>query len=224
MTSLLVITKDPQKRLQYTQQLCEEKQISSFDITIVKRETASKQNAQSIGIEEIKKVQKSLFLKPIQSPYKMIVIQEAHLLTIEAQNALLKVLEEPPEKTYIVLHADTKEVILPTIHSRCQIIQLEDTQTAITDKEYEEITQFLTDLPNLGIGERMKIAEQMTKEKTAALLWLRSVIMVQRERMLQSQTPKNELPLMRSLQMLYTTLKTTNTNPRLALENTLLLI
>jgi len=82
--------------------------------------------ANRILIQSIRELRKSLYLKSETSGRKMVLIFDAHLLSSgqgEAANALLKLLEEPPENTTIVLVTDYIELLLPTILSRCQRIR-----------------------------------------------------------------------------------------------------
>lgn len=223
MTSFIVVSTDKTKRDEYINTFCKEKKIDTFDRTTLTLETSIKQNTQSIGIEDIKYMQKKIFLKPIKSEQKAIIIDEAELLTIEAQNALLKILEEPPEHTLLILSTTTKETLLPTILSRCKIVQLEEEQTKLSEKEQEGLQTFLEALPEMGIGERLKKAETLAKDKDKAIEWITKLILVARETMLQSNLEmKESSTLIKQLQSLHTTLKTTNVNPRFAIENTLL--
>lgn len=221
MTSFILVATDKEKRKEYTLTYCQEQGIHTFDVSLIEKDTNTK--TQSIGIEDIKLIQKKIFLKPIKSPTKAVIIEDAHLLTIEAQNALLKVLEEPPEHTIIVLATKTKEVLLPTIISRCQIITLEEETTEITAEENSEYTAFIEALPTLSIGERLKKAELLAKDKEKALEWLGKTIMVMREHLVKNPS-RETVATVRALQSLYALLKTTNTNPRFAIENTLLSI
>lgn len=224
MTSFIIIAIEKNKRDEYIKDFCEKKQIDTFDQTTLALETSVKQNTASIGIEDIKQMQKKIFLKPIKSEQKAIIIDEAELLTIEAQNALLKILEEPPAHTLILLSTSTKETLLPTILSRCQVIQLEEDQMKLSDKEKEEIKNFLQILPEMGIGERLKKAEQLAKDKGKAIEWITKIILVLRANMLQSDnaTVNQWSNQIKSFQSLHTTLKTTNVNPRFAIEHSLL--
>lgn len=135
MVSFIVISKDKEKRVSYAQDLCAKQAIDRFDITLIEKDQSEKAPKQSIGIEEVKQMQKKIFFKPIKSSTKAVIIEDAHLLTPEAQNALLKVLEEPPANTVIILGADSKEALLPTIRSRCQLIELEEALPKLTEKE-----------------------------------------------------------------------------------------
>ncbi len=138
MVSFVIVSTDKKKREAYVQTLAGEEGIDQFDITVLARDTSDKKATQSIGIEDVKQMQKKLFLKPIKSKTKAVIIEEAHLLTPEAQNALLKVLEEPPAHTIILLNTNSKEALLPTILSRCQIIELETEPLKLKEKELTE--------------------------------------------------------------------------------------
>jgi hypothetical protein len=224
MTSFIVIATDKLKRDAYLKNFCEQQGIDSFDQTTLTLETSIKQNTQSIGIEDIKHMQKKIFLKPIKSEKKAIIIDEAELLTIEAQNALLKILEEPPNNTVLFLSTTTKETLLPTILSRCHIVQLEEEKPLLSEKEKKELQTFLEELSHWGVGERLKKAESLAKDKDKAIDWIGKLILVLREKLLALDTPDtfDTLDTLRKFQSLHTTLKTTNVNPRFAIENTLL--
>lgn len=228
MTSFIVIATDKTKRDEYIHNFCNKQKIDAFDQTTLTLETSVKQNTASIGIEDIKQMQKKIFLKPIKSESKVIIIDEAELLTVEAQNALLKILEEPPAHTLIILSTNTKETLLPTILSRCQIIQLEEEQQTLSEKEKAELNTFLEEFSKWGIGERLKKAETLAKDKEKAIDWLGKLILVLREDILASYASNNGTmkqsnnELIKSFQTLHTTLKTTNVNPRFAIENTFL--
>ncbi len=75
----------------------------------------------SIGIDEIRTINNFLARKPIQSDKNIVYIKDAHLMTIPAQNAILKILEEPPGNSEIYLVTDQPDLLLPTILSRVQI-------------------------------------------------------------------------------------------------------
>lgn len=76
----------------------------------------------SIKISQIRKLQTDIIVKP-HKQYKIYIINQAESMTIEAQNALLKTLEEPPEYAIIILITSNKESLLDTIKSRCEIIK-----------------------------------------------------------------------------------------------------
>ena len=76
----------------------------------------------SIKIAQIRKLQTDIIVKP-HKKYKIYIINQAENMTLEAQNALLKTLEEPPEYAIIILITSNKEALLDTIKSRCEVIK-----------------------------------------------------------------------------------------------------
>ena len=81
-----------------------------------------KPEGSSIKISQIRKMQSDIVIKP-HSEYKIYVILNSDKMTLEAQNAILKTLEEPPKYAIIILIANNKEALLDTIKSRCEIIK-----------------------------------------------------------------------------------------------------
>lgn len=88
------------------------------DVITVKPEKSS------IVVDQIRDLQKDMYVKPYEGGRKIYLIEEAHTMTPQAQNCLLKTLEEPPAYGVIFLLADQVEGLLPTILSRCQILRL----------------------------------------------------------------------------------------------------
>lgn len=76
--------------------------------------------ASNRGIDEIKALRDQLAFTPVDSRYKVYIIDEVHMLTTEAFNALLKTLEEPPAHVIFILATTDPHKIPATIHSRCQ--------------------------------------------------------------------------------------------------------
>jgi len=76
---------------------------------------------ESSKIQEIRDLQKKLSLKTYSNKYKIAVIYDTHLISVPAQNAILKTLEEPTPKTILILTTLSEYLLLPTIVSRCQI-------------------------------------------------------------------------------------------------------
>ncbi|HVA96261.1 MAG TPA: hypothetical protein VND99_01280 [Candidatus Acidoferrales bacterium] len=223
MVSFIIIAKEKKKREAYVKEYAAKLKTDPFDITIIEKES-SKKNTQSIGIEDIKIVQEKIFLKPMRSQTKLIIFEDAQLLTTEAQNALLKVLEEPPAHTHIILGTETREALLPTILSRCQIIELEEEQINLSKKTIDELNTFIETLPELSIGARLKHAEQLAKDKDKAIEWIANLILILRKKLLNNYSAEapETLDTLKQLQSLHTLLKTTNVNPRFAIEHTFL--
>ena len=83
------------------------------------------QEAGSIKIEQIRSMQEEIAKKPIISNKKVYIIRDCDLMTVEAQNCLLKTLEEPPEYAVIILTTSNESKLLATIKSRCMKINFE---------------------------------------------------------------------------------------------------
>ncbi len=223
MTSFIIASLDKKKRQKYIREFCLDHAIDPLDITIIEKETAIKQNINTIGIEDVRIMQKKLFLKPIRSRTKTVILEDAQLLTIGAQNALLKVLEEPPHNTIIILATESIEPLLPTIISRCKIIEINDKNPSLSEKETKEATEFLRLLPNMSIGEKLKKAESISRDKQKAKIWITNLIHILREKLIQLASVKSPdtldtLYTLNTLQKTHTLLNTTNTNPRFAIE------
>jgi len=92
-------------------------------------------NANSIKISSIRDIKKNLAINFSDLKYRLIIIEDAHMMSTEAQNALLKSLEEPPEGIIFVLITHKPELLLSTIYSRCWEVQF----TSLADDIVEEI-------------------------------------------------------------------------------------
>jgi DNA polymerase III subunit gamma/tau len=89
--------------------------INNSSLDVVEMDAASNR-----GIDEIRDLRDRVNLAPVSGRMKVYIIDEVHMLTTEAFNALLKMLEEPPEHVVFVLATTEKHKVLPTIVSRCQ--------------------------------------------------------------------------------------------------------
>lgn len=76
-----------------------------------------------IKIEYIRQLQKQISFRPYEAKFKVFILDNAHTLTAEASNALLKILEEPPASSLIILITDKPARIFKTIISRCKVIK-----------------------------------------------------------------------------------------------------
>ena len=117
------------------------------DITYVKRHGSSL----SIGVEEIRELRNEIYLAPNESDYKIFIFEEADRLTQNSQNALLKVLEEPPGSAVMLLLTDAPDKILTTIKSRTQIISPE----RLSEEElYSYVTSHVDYARSLSISNK----------------------------------------------------------------------
>jgi DNA polymerase-3 subunit gamma/tau len=94
------------------------REIGAADIDTYEIDAASNR-----GIDDIRELREAVHTLPYQSPRKVYIIDEVHMLTKEAFNALLKTLEEPPAHVVFILATTEIEKLLETILSRCQVFQ-----------------------------------------------------------------------------------------------------
>lgn len=223
MQSFIIISSDLTQTETYISELTKKEHISPFDHKIIRQteEATKKKSAKkSLGIETIKSLQQDVYLTPVQGEKKLIVIHDAELLTIEAQNALLKLLEEPPVHLLLLLVTNTLNTLLPTIQSRCSIVNLiqQDT-TSVLSEEEKAFWQTLSS-PKI-----LELAEKKGKTKEEAIEWSKQLI-VQFEQELHAldNTPTIQQynNLLRKLLKIHQTVSSTNISPRMTIESILL--
>ena len=89
----------------------------------------------SIGVDDVRtQINNTVAIKPYQGPYKVYIIPEADIMTVQAQNALLKTIEEPPEYAVIMLLTSNVDALLPTIQSRCVRLDLKVVDDSLVKK------------------------------------------------------------------------------------------
>ncbi|MEM1024131.1 MAG: DNA polymerase III subunit delta' [Myxococcota bacterium] len=91
----------------------------------------------TLKVGEIREVERVLRLRPLEGRAKVVVIDRADRMTIEAQNALLKTLEEPPGESKLILLAERPRMLLPTVRSRCQSLRFRPLRPAETARILE---------------------------------------------------------------------------------------
>ncbi len=227
------------------------------DLVILEPEVEEKRGItkeRDIKIEKVREIQKNLSLFPYKGKYKVLIVNNAHKMTEESQNALLKTLEEPNATSIIILVAHEEGKILPTVKSRCQKIKfnlvsddeikknLSSAAPAtleqlislslgrpglavrmIKDKEEfnlrRDALEKLKSLPKAGINQRLKIAEELSKnisetvKKMELWIWALHAPALKDTRLFKIIGKMDE-----SLNEI----KNTNANAKLVLENLLL--
>ena len=170
--------------------------------------------SESIGIEIIRELKYKIVRKPFQRTIKIFFISHAEKLTLQAQNALLKTLEEPPQHSYIILSSPTSDLLIPTVVSRCQIIILPGNE----NQQNENISlAFIKDLISKNPGQRIEIISQFTKNKDEAIQFCNSVLKILHYRLITKKQAFNCSLVLKSLKLL-----NQNINPKLVLENMVL--
>lgn len=170
----------------------------------------------SIGIGVVREAIKYLAEKPFAGKNKFLIINDANTLTGEAQNALLKTLEEPPSYVTVILLTKTLNDLLGTVISRCRKIQVVSERIE-SEKDSVEVNSY-HEILNLGLGEKLDWAGEFSKEEREDVLeTLEKWVAEARELMLNSPSVSQ----LNNVKKIYTakkTLEETNTNQKLALE------
>jgi len=133
-----------------------------------------------IKIEQIRFLKKTAYLKPMVGKKRVFIVIEAEKMTDEAANSFLKILEEPPSFTHIILATYNPYLILPTIKSRCQILSFslvsrEEMEKILTEEGYEKEQAKLIPLlvrGNLEQALNIEWKEVQNKRKLAWELFL----------------------------------------------------
>lgn len=145
--------------------------------------TVTHEKPASIGVEDIRgQLCGDIQIKPYSSPYKIYIVDEAEKMTVQAQNALLKTIEEPPAYGVIMLLTTNADAFLPTILSRCVTLKLRPVKNEIIrpylmekyhipDYQAEVCTAFARG--NVGKAERLAQSEQFAELKSHLLHLLR---------------------------------------------------
>lgn len=102
----------------YTCNQC--KKILDGEHTDVKLIATDRDKEKTINVEKIRGIRKEAYILPTDCDYHVFIIAECEKMNANAQNALLKILEEPPENTLFLLCVPSKEMLLPTVVSRAQ--------------------------------------------------------------------------------------------------------
>jgi DNA polymerase-3 subunit delta' len=130
-----------------------------------------------IRISQIRDLCHTLALKPYKARYRIVVIIDAHSMNQEAGNSLLKVLEEPPERTILILTAPHSYDLLPTIVSRCQHIRFNPiSQKTLTAKLVQDHAiplqkaELLSTLANGSLTEVHTLVENLWMEQRNIIL------------------------------------------------------
>ena len=138
-----------------------------------------------ISIDEIRdQVISDVAIKPYCSPHKIYIIPDAEMMTVQAQNALLKTIEEPPEYAVIMLLTANADALLPTIQSRCVRLDLKVVDDSLVKKylmEHMEIPDYKADVcvafaqGNMGKAIMLANSEYFNEIKEEAVHLLRNI-------------------------------------------------
>lgn len=139
----------------------------------------SHEKPNSIGVEDIRgQINNDIGIKPYSSPRKIYIMNEGEKMTPQAQNALLKTLEEPPEYAVILILTDNVEGLLPTIISRCVVLNMKPVPDKLVKKYLMEelgVPDYKANIcvafarGNIGKAKLLASSEEFEKVKDEAI-------------------------------------------------------
>lgn len=123
----------------------------------------------SIGVAETRTFLEQIRLSPSAGNIRLGIIRSAEKLTPEAQNALLKTLEEPPPRVALVLETSNITSLLPTVLSRCHILRMD---SRVTEQQTTISNPNILSLLTLGIGARLAACDSLGQTKQDVQIWM----------------------------------------------------
>lgn len=139
----------------------------------------SHEKPNTIGVEDIRtQINGDVDIKPYSSPCKIYIMNEGEKMTVQAQNALLKTLEEPPEYAVILILTTNVEAMLPTILSRCVVLNMKPVPDALVKKYLMEelgVPDYKANIcvafarGNIGKAKLLASSEEFEKVKDEAI-------------------------------------------------------
>jgi DNA polymerase III subunit delta' len=156
-----------------------------------------------IRIQQIRELHRLINLKPYQSRYRPVICLRFNQATIEASNAFLKTLEEPPAHVILLLTVDNPESLLPTILSRCEVLRLRPLPIRVIQKELEnrgiesDRAELISHISAGRPGYAFKLAEDQSlmdfrQEKLDSLIKLLSSTRVDKFAYAEKIVPKSQ--------------------------------
>ena len=112
------------------------KAIGTADLDMYEIDAASNR-----GIDDVRELKEAVHTLPYESTHKVYIIDEVHMLTKEAFNALLKTLEEPPEHVVFILATTEEDKLLDTILSRCQVFRMHSPSRDVLAKTVTDVAK-----------------------------------------------------------------------------------
>ncbi|WP_414054668.1 DNA polymerase III subunit delta' C-terminal domain-containing protein [Macrococcus equi] len=138
-------------------------------------------NEATIKKEMIEDVLHRMNQKPIEGSYKVYIIMDFDKVTVQGENSILKFLEEPPENTVAILVTSSPKLILPTIHSRCQHIHIQDSENKLAERTDLDIPKSILATMN-GLNFSVEDAKEWSTEqnfseiKSVIIKWCQTLL------------------------------------------------
>lgn len=145
----------------------------------------SHEKPNTVGVEDIRvQINNDIGIKPYSSPRKVYIMNEGEKMTVQAQNALLKTLEEPPEYAVILILTTNVDALLPTILSRCVVLNMKP----VSDHKVKKYLMEELEIPdykagicvafargNIGKAKMLATSEEFEKVKEEAVTLVKNI-------------------------------------------------
>lgn len=115
-----------------------------------------KGKSRNFTVDAVREIRDDAFVVPNESDRKIYILKNAHNMNEQAQNAILKILEEPPAYVYFIIVTTSKSTMLETVLSRVQVYSLLSDEGEITEKEENAVKGFVTALLNVNESALME--------------------------------------------------------------------
>lgn len=184
MQTFLIASANPEFIEEKIESVSKNLKVSPLNLTKINPTT-------SISISEVRKISQTVSLKPYGGGERLIIIYGMEKTTLEAGNAFLKILEEPPRNNFFILVTENINKLLPTIVSRCQIIS--DTERYdIKSFDSHETKKMLAALLKASAGKRILISQKVANNKEEGIKFLGNLLLTLSELL---HKPDNEIGL-----------------------------
>jgi len=181
------------------------------DIKIIEKQEDEK----SISIAQTREGIRFMDERPFSYTKKFLIILDSEKLTTQAQNSLLKTLEEPPSFALILLSSKTQNSLLETIVSRCRMVPIKKTWGLIDVESANSFSKIL----KMNLGKRLEWAGEFAKEeKETVLELLECWVDEARDLMIKDPKDENSLRNIKRIMEIKKDLEDSNVNQRLSLE------
>ena len=139
------------------------------------------QDRKAVNVEQVRQVRESAFIYPGELDFKVFIIHDCDFMLAPAQNALLKILEEPPKSCGFVLVCSNLSTLLPTIRSRCRIVKFSEAKSDLyQNKYYKSGIGILDALVGRNSVEYSKLCASIGEDRENYRLFLKTFVYILR--------------------------------------------
>ena len=127
-----------------------------------------KGKSNTFSVDAVREIRDNAFVVPNESDKKVYILKNAHNMNDQAQNAILKILEEPPSYVFFVIVTTSKSTMLETVLSRVQVFSLLSEEEKITDKELSIVKNMVSAIMNINEIDLMEQTAVLQKNNQLA--------------------------------------------------------